>query len=76
MTYAFLALAYLLGATPTSYWVGKAFHGIDLRDIIRQRIVIYRIVVLGRDSRRSCLQRNVVSYFPRHIGGDSRFLVG
>lgn len=32
MTYAFLALAYLLGATPTSYWVGKAFHGIDLRE--------------------------------------------
>ena len=32
MTYAFLALAYLLGATPTSYWVGKVFHGIDLRE--------------------------------------------
>lgn len=32
MTYAFLALAYLLGATPTSFWVGKAMHGIDLRD--------------------------------------------
>lgn len=32
MTYAFLALSYLLGATPTSYWVGKAFHRIDLRE--------------------------------------------
>lgn len=31
MTYLFLALSYLAGATPTSYWVGKAFHGIDLR---------------------------------------------
>jgi len=31
VTYLFLALSYLVGATPTSYWVGKAFHGIDLR---------------------------------------------
>ena len=31
VTWAFLALSYLVGATPTSYWVGKAFHGIDLR---------------------------------------------
>lgn len=23
--------AYLVGATPTSYWVGKGFHGVDLR---------------------------------------------
>jgi glycerol-3-phosphate acyltransferase PlsY len=30
--YAFLALSYLLGATPTSYWVGKVFHGVDLRE--------------------------------------------
>ncbi len=29
---AFLALAYLLGATPTSLWVGKAVYGVDLRD--------------------------------------------
>jgi len=28
---AFLLLAYLLGATPTSLWVGKVFHGVDLR---------------------------------------------
>jgi glycerol-3-phosphate acyltransferase PlsY len=27
-----LAVSYLLGATPASYWVGKAFHGIDLRE--------------------------------------------
>jgi glycerol-3-phosphate acyltransferase PlsY len=27
----FLVLAYLLGATPTSLWVGKAFRGVDLR---------------------------------------------
>jgi glycerol-3-phosphate acyltransferase PlsY len=32
VTYAFLALSYLLGATPTSYWVGKAAHGLDLRE--------------------------------------------
>jgi len=32
VTYAFLALSYLLGATPTSYWVGRVFHGIDLRE--------------------------------------------
>lgn len=31
MTYLLLVLSYLLGATPTSYWVGKAVHGIDLR---------------------------------------------
>jgi len=31
VTYLLLALSYLLGATPTSYWVGRAFHGIDLR---------------------------------------------
>ncbi len=31
MIYLFLALSYLLGATPTSYWVGKGFRGIDLR---------------------------------------------
>jgi glycerol-3-phosphate acyltransferase PlsY len=32
VTYAFLALSYLLGATPTSYWVGRAVHGLDLRE--------------------------------------------
>lgn len=32
MTILLLALSYLLGATPTSYWVGKAFHGLDLRE--------------------------------------------
>jgi glycerol-3-phosphate acyltransferase PlsY len=32
VTYALLALAYLIGATPTSYLIGKAFHGIDLRE--------------------------------------------
>ena len=26
-----LLLAYLLGATPTSFWVARAFHGVDLR---------------------------------------------
>jgi glycerol-3-phosphate acyltransferase PlsY len=31
VTYLFVILSYLLGATPTSYWVGKALHGIDLR---------------------------------------------
>lgn len=31
MNVLLLCLAYLLGATPTSYWVGKVFHGIDLR---------------------------------------------
>ena len=32
MIYAYLGLSYLLGATPTSYWVGRAFHGVDLRE--------------------------------------------
>ncbi len=32
MTYGLLALSYLLGATPTSYWIGRAFHGLDLRE--------------------------------------------
>ena len=32
MTLLLLALSYLLGATPTSYWVGKAFHRVDLRE--------------------------------------------
>jgi glycerol-3-phosphate acyltransferase PlsY len=32
VNYALLALAYLVGATPTSYWVGRTFHGIDLRE--------------------------------------------
>ena len=32
MTYALLALAYLIGAIPTSYIIGKAFHGMDLRE--------------------------------------------
>jgi glycerol-3-phosphate acyltransferase PlsY len=27
----FLALSYLVGATPTSFWVGRAFYGVDLR---------------------------------------------
>ncbi|RMH19854.1 MAG: glycerol-3-phosphate acyltransferase, partial [Gemmatimonadetes bacterium] len=29
--YLLVGLAYLLGATPTSYWVGRAFYGVDLR---------------------------------------------
>jgi glycerol-3-phosphate acyltransferase PlsY len=32
VTYVFLALSYVVGATPTSYWVGKAVHGVDLRE--------------------------------------------
>lgn len=32
MTYAFLGLSYVLGATPTSFWVGRIFHGLDLRE--------------------------------------------
>ena len=32
MTFAFLGISYLLGATPTSYWVGRTFHGLDLRE--------------------------------------------
>lgn len=32
MTYAFLGLSYLLGAVPTSYWVGRVVHGLDLRE--------------------------------------------
>jgi len=32
VTYALLVLSYLVGATPTSYLVGKALHGVDLRE--------------------------------------------
>lgn len=32
MAWALLALSYLVGATPTSYWVGRAVHGVDLRE--------------------------------------------
>jgi len=32
VSYALLLLSYLLGSTPTSYLVGKWFHGIDLRE--------------------------------------------
>lgn len=32
MTYALLVLAYLAGSVPTSFVVGKVFHGIDLRE--------------------------------------------
>ncbi len=31
MNFAFLVLSYLLGAVPTSYWVGKGIYGVDLR---------------------------------------------
>ncbi|HUF77017.1 MAG TPA: glycerol-3-phosphate 1-O-acyltransferase PlsY [Longimicrobiales bacterium] len=31
MSYALLLLSYLLGSVPTSYLIGKYFHGIDLR---------------------------------------------
>jgi len=30
--YLLVALAYVIGATPTSYWVGRAFFGMDLRE--------------------------------------------
>lgn len=32
MSYALVALSYLLGSTPTSYVIGKYVHGIDLRE--------------------------------------------
>ncbi len=32
MNFALLLLAYLLGSIPTSYLIGKFFHGIDLRE--------------------------------------------
>ena len=31
MVWVLLALSYLIGATPTSYWVGRAVHSLDLR---------------------------------------------
>ena len=31
--FLFLLLAYLLGATPTSFWVGRLFFGVDLRRV-------------------------------------------
>jgi acyl phosphate:glycerol-3-phosphate acyltransferase len=33
MEWALLALAYGVGATPTSYWVARGFHGVDLRRV-------------------------------------------
>lgn len=30
--YLLLALSYVIGATPTSYWVGRVFYGVDLRN--------------------------------------------
>ena len=32
IAYLLIALAYVIGATPTSYWVGRAFFGLDLRE--------------------------------------------
>jgi glycerol-3-phosphate acyltransferase PlsY len=32
VSYALLLLSYLLGSTPTSYLIGKYFHGMDLRE--------------------------------------------
>jgi glycerol-3-phosphate acyltransferase PlsY len=32
VSYALLVLAYLIGALPSSYVIGKVFHGIDLRE--------------------------------------------
>jgi glycerol-3-phosphate acyltransferase PlsY len=32
MPFLLLAASYLLGATPTSYWVGRFVYGVDLRD--------------------------------------------
>ena len=32
MVWVLLALSYLIGATPTSYWVGRAVHRLDLRE--------------------------------------------
>jgi len=32
VTYALLALSYVLGATPSSYWVSRLVRGIDLRE--------------------------------------------
>lgn len=31
--YVLLALSYVLGATPTSFWVGRHVHGVDLRNV-------------------------------------------
>lgn len=33
MILALLLVAYVLGATPTSLWVGRVFHGVDLREV-------------------------------------------
>lgn len=32
MNYLLLCLSYVLGATPTSYWVGRGVYGVDLRE--------------------------------------------
>ncbi len=32
MTFLFLALSYVVGATPTSFWIGRGVYGVDLRE--------------------------------------------
>ena len=32
MPFLLLAVSYILGATPTSYWVGRFVYGVDLRE--------------------------------------------
>ncbi len=77
MTYGLLALSYLLGATPTSYWVGRAFHGLDLREYgsgnlgatnaFRVRGPMWALPVITVDIAKGFLP---VLFFPDLVGAD------
>ena len=80
MTLLLLALSYLLGATPTSYWVGKAFHGLDLREHGSGNLgATNSFRVLGWKSALPVMIVDVgkgfvpVWFFPPLAGGDFRW---
>ncbi len=80
MTYALIALSYLLGAMPTSYWMGRAFHGLDLREhgsgnlgatnVFRILGAKWALPVVAVDIAKGFLP---VWFFPGMVGGDLRW---
>ena len=80
MTYALLALSYLLGATPTSYWMARAFHGLDLREhgsgnlgatnVFRILGAKWALPVVAIDIAKGFVP---VWFFPSMVGGDLRW---
>ena len=80
MTYALIALSYLIGATPTSYWMGRAVHGLDLREhgsgnlgatnVFRILGAKWALPVVAVDIAKGFLP---VWFFPGMVGGDLRW---